>query len=301
MAWLGQGHIVRCCLLYTASLNASLNIRKIMLFAPHAIVFAASVAATVTGYGFVLLSSPLLLFLFSPRDVVPLTLVLSWLVILSLVVRPAVWQAMDRGQVLRLVASGVCGIPFGAAILATLDPHVLRISLGVVITLLALVTLFSSPAGRAPLIPLPVWLPRSPDAGRAGNLPTESGTISWLSSLGTGFLSGILSGCSGLGGSLVVLYLARRGMGKHQLRATSAAVIWAYSTVTLMVFSLTGNLPANLGWSTLLLIPALAAGRAAGNVVFSALPDRRFRQVSLSLAAAAGAMTALAGAIATGS
>ncbi|HEV2124289.1 MAG TPA: sulfite exporter TauE/SafE family protein [Chloroflexota bacterium] len=271
-----------------------------MLFAPHAIVFAASIAATVTGYGFVLLSSPLLLFLFSPREVVPLTLLLSWLVILSLVIRPTVWQAMDRGQVLRLVAGGVCGIPFGTAILATLDPHVLRISLGVVITLLALVTLFSAPAGRAPLVPLPVWRARSPSIGRAGNPLVVSGTSAWLRSLGAGFLGGILSGSSGLGGSLVVLYLARRGMDKHQLRATSAAVIWAYSTVTLTVYSLTGNLPANLGWSTLFLIPSLAAGRAAGNIVFSALPDRRFRQVSLSLAAAAGAMTALAGILANG-
>jgi uncharacterized membrane protein YfcA len=306
-----------------------------MALAPHAIVFAAALTATVTGYGFVLLSSPLLLLLFAPAEAVPLSIMLGWLVIATLLVRPTVWRAIDRRQALSLTAAGIFGVPLGTALLAALDAATLRVGLGLIITTLALLSLAGTLSLRRPVLPprrtspvrlalvaspagLPigglrgatsgviegsVTAPFSPPALEATTGATsESGQRtrqkSWWWTLGTGFCSGILSGCSGLSGPSVVLYLSHHDLDKHQLRATSAATIWLLASMTLMVLLATGRFPADLGQTSLHLVPSLAAGMVAGGLVFRAIPDRRFRQVTLGFAAAAGAFTALAGAAA---
>jgi len=133
---------------------------------------------------------------------------------------------------------------------------------------------------------------------RDGGRSAMDGAASTVRTLASGFFAGILSGCAGLGGSLIVLYLSRRGMDKHRLRATSAATIWCTSSVTLVVFAVSGQVPATIGVTLLTLVPALLAGMLAGSRVFHALPERSFRLLSLSFAAAAGLITAGIGATA---
>ena len=112
-----------------------------LALAPHVIVFFSALAASVTGYGFVLLASPLLLFLLSPTESVPLSIALGWLVISVLLARRGVWQAVQRPAALQLAGSGILGIPVGTALLISLDPRVLRVLLGLTITLLAALAL----------------------------------------------------------------------------------------------------------------------------------------------------------------
>ncbi len=288
------------------------------LLAPHLIIFASAVAATVTGYGFVLLASPLLLMLLPPSEAVPLSIALGWVVISVLVTRPAVWAAVERGYVARLAAAGLLGIPLGATLLLTLPPLVLRVALGLVIATLALFSLRASlkTPNQSPVRPEPVEgdgstsSPRTAVVGAQAQAETGAGSGSgtaapaggaggtsfgWRRILFAGFCGGVASGTAGLGGSVLVLYLSRRDLDKHRLRATSAATVWCTSSATLVVYAGTGQLHGDLLRSLLVLAPALIGGMLAGSLVFRRLPERRFRQVTLTFAALAGAATALTG------
>ena len=103
-----------------------------------------------------------------------------------------------------------------------------------------------------------------------------------------------MSGAAGLSGPFVTLYLSRFSLDKHRLRATTASTILLMSSVTLTLYALAGRIPPDLGITALSLLPALGAGMLAGSRLFRALPERRFRQFTLSFAALAGLGTALA-------
>ena len=110
----------------------------------------------------------------------------------------------------------------------------------------------------------------------------------------TGLLAGIMSGAAGLSGPFTILHLSRLPLDKHHLRATTATTILLLSSVTLSIYTASGRLHPQLGLTALSLLPALGLGMLAGSRLFHVLPERRFRQVTLSFAALAGLGTALA-------
>jgi uncharacterized protein len=244
---------------------------------PHLIVFAAATLATVTGYGFVVLSAPLLVFVMPPAEVVPLALGLGLVLVTALLARPSVGRSVDVGQALRLSAAGVLGIPIGAALLDVLAQDTLRVVLGAAVALSALGHLIARRRGRDLAPPGARSM-----TGRAGIYAA-------------GFVAGILSGCVGLNGPPVALFLAWRGADKERLRATSAAAVWLLSAITLAFLTVSSRMPADLAPGAFVLAPALAVGWMAGSLIFQTIPPPWFSQLSLVFAATVGVITALVG------
>ena len=248
---------------------------------PHLIVFAAAAAATVTGYGFVVLSAPLLVLVMPPPEVVPLTLGLGLVLITALLARPDVWNAIDAGQALRLSAAGVLGIPIGAALLDLLPEDMLRVVLGASVAVSALGHLIARRSGPPP---------RPAGDGSGGEFVGHRASV-----YAAGLVAGIFSGCVGLNGPPVALFLALRGMEKDRLRATSAAAVWLLSAATLAFLAVSSRIPAGLAPGAFTLAPSLAAGWMAGSLVFQTIPIPWFPQISLVFAASIGVITALVG------
>ncbi|MGI8913853.1 MAG: sulfite exporter TauE/SafE family protein [Chloroflexota bacterium] len=228
------------------------------------IVAVAALAAMATGYGFVVLSAPLLALMLPPHKVVPLTVALGWVLVTVLLARPSVWNAVDRPLTARITVTGALGIPVGVLLLHVMDPATLRIVLGVVCAALAL-------AGLARLT-LPVQRP--------------------LTVYVTGFVCGMLSGSVGLAGPPVVLYLTSSRASKATFRGTAAAVNWLLASITLIQLALFRQLPPDLGGHVLSFLPALAIGGVLGVAVFPIFSSQRFRQMALGLAAVSGVVAA---------
>lgn len=241
-------------------------------FIPHVIVFLAATATTVTGYGFVVLSAPLLALVMPPPQVVPLTLGLGLLLVTALLMNPAVWRAIDVKLAFQLSGAGLIGIPFGAALLDVLSQDTLRVVLGGAVALSALG---------------PTMARRD---GRFGRVSHGRATV-----YVTGLIAGLLSGCVGLNGPPVALLLAWRGAEKERLRATPAAVVWLLSTTTLLFLAASGRVPDGLAFDAIAFVPALVIGWLAGSLVFQTVPVPWFPQLSLVFAAVAGLTTAAVG------
>ena len=80
------------------------------------IICAAAAAAAATGFGFNLLSVPLLMFLYPPRVVVTLTLLLGVFASGMLLLRREIRRGIDWGVVRPLFLSSLVGMPAGLAL-----------------------------------------------------------------------------------------------------------------------------------------------------------------------------------------
>jgi uncharacterized membrane protein YfcA len=181
-------------------------------------------------------------------------------------------------------------VPLGAALLDVLSQQTLQVVLGLGVAASALVPIVVGRAGSGAVdTEAAEW--ETVGFGRHGSARQRHAAGVYVA----GLTAGVLSGCVGLNGPPVALYLAWRRVRKDEARASSAAAVWLLSTITLVFFAVSSRLPIGTIGQGVTLAPAMVAGGMAGSALFRAIPLLRFRQVSISFAAAAGVVTMLAG------
>ncbi|HEU4493027.1 MAG TPA: sulfite exporter TauE/SafE family protein [Rubrobacteraceae bacterium] len=227
-------------------------------------LFAALLAGVVTGttgFGLALISTPILLFVYEPRTVIFLTAVFS--VVINAAVVWDSWREAYRRLALTLLVPACFGIVAGAEILRVVDPIYIRLSVGAVVVLSAL------------LLVRDVQLPGADT--RWG--PVVAGTA-----------SGALSTSTGLAGPPIVLLLASRGLPKHQFRGTSAFYFLLMSVVTLIILSARGLVAAKDLPLAAVLVPAAMVGKTIGTAFLKRISESAFRRLSLGLVILTGTL-----------
>jgi uncharacterized membrane protein YfcA len=189
----------------------------------------------LTGFGFALISVPLLLFVYNPTTVVVLTAVLA--VFINLAVVWDSWEDIDKRLVLALLFPAFFGTMAGVEVLKAVGPEYIRLGMGVLVVLFAL---------------LLVREIRIPGAG------TRWGPIV------AGSASGALSTSTGLGGPPVVLLLASRGLPKYAFRASSALYFLFISAVGFAVLVFRGLVDSGDVALVLVLVPVALLGKLVG-------------------------------------
>lgn len=225
---------------------------------------AALLAGTVTGltgFGLALISTPLLLFVYEPRTVVVLTVFFS--IFINIAVVWDSWREARRPLALALLVPSVVGVVLGAEVLRILDPLYIRLAVGAVVVLSALVLMRDV---------------RLPGAG------TRWGTVV------AGSASGALSTSTGLAGPPIVLLLASRGLPKAEFRSTSALYFLAMSLVGLLVLAGRGLIEGGEIRLALVLVPAAIVGKMIGTAFLKKVSERAFRTLSLGLVILTGAL-----------
>jgi uncharacterized membrane protein YfcA len=226
------------------------------------ITFSMSVLHSVVGFAFGLLSTPVFLLLFPPKQVVVLT-VLLMLVLNGLIIargRHAVAVAELRG----LMLPAVLGLPVGVYILLVASAPVLRLIVGVVVLVFALPMLLGW--GRR----LTAWA-RQPVVA--------------------GFTGGVLTTSINFNGPPVALYLVSRRLGAEAFRATAAAWLLFAHTLAVVVFTVTRFLTADLLAIALLLSPACLAGSWVGFQLVGRIRTEVFQRLVLGLLVVMGIVT----------
>lgn len=228
-----------------------------------AALLAGSISG-LSGFGYALVSVPLLLIVFDPTTVI---VVLAFIGIFTnaLVVYDSLWAVAGRALASLLPWSAL-GLVAGAELLRLVDAIYLEFAAG------CLVIAFSMMLLRGWMLP--------GLEGRWG--PVIAGAS-----------AGVMSTSTGLGGPPIVMLFAARKLARHVFRATNAAYFLVLASLTLSLLLLRGMVEwQHLGISALL-IPAAFFGKALGTWAAGRLSGSNLRAITLWITLAAGCVGVL--------
>jgi len=208
---------------------------EILIFAPL-IVYGAYVVFGVTGFGSTLIAIPLLAHLFPLKFAVPFFVILDCVGAFNMGLR--LRADVMRRELLLLIPFMAAGIIAGVWLLVRLQPELLLGSLGVFVLIFGASYVMRSGKG----FPLPAW-----------------------TAAPIGAFGGATSAVFGIGGPIYVFYLAGRGGGPTDIRATMP-VIFMFTTLARIVLFIVAGLysPAALVAAAALL-PVMALGVWTGH------------------------------------
>jgi uncharacterized protein len=237
------------------------------LLAGALVVVAASFLGGVTGFGYSLVATPLLLLLgFDLPFVVTANLALACVTRISVAYRFR--SDAKPGRAAGLIAGSVPGLWLGAVVLTTVDVSTIKLCAGLVV-MAAAVLLW-----RAVTAPPPRQLPGAPVAA--------------------GFAGGFLGAATSLNGVAPVLLLARDKAEPRSVLADLALYFVASNAIGLALLLVAGGLETDALWPAFFLwLPGSLAGNWAGTVIGPRLPEAGFRHLTLAIVFVAGAVTAL--------
>ncbi len=222
-----------------------------------AAVFVAAVVQVLSGFGFALLSVPLMTLAVDAKEAVVISTLMGAGV--------SSWQAWhgrrhtDRPVAKRMVIGAYLGMPLGLLVYLTVDDHVLRLLLGIAV-LIAVVLL----AIRLDL--------RHVGPG----LDT-----------GAGFLSGVLNTSLSTNGPPLVFALQTRHLPPDVFRATINTVFACSNLLGVTLFVVSGKVNHDGLTAAAIALPALLIGQLAGLPLRKHVHGERFRVLVLALLAAA--------------
>ena len=232
--------------------------------------FSAGVLSGFTGFGLAAVVVPLLLVVYEPKTVVALVAVLSLSVAAAVVLDS--WREADRRPALVLLVAALPGLLAGAELLRVVDPAYLKLAVGALVVVAAL------------LFVRDVRLPGA--------------RTRWGSAV-AGFASGTLATSTGLSGPPAAVLLEERGLPKRAFRATISLYFLGLDLALLCVLFVRGLLIPGLAAlapgllvlpALLLLVGATLAGKAAGTVLLDRVSPGAFRAVVLGAVVLTGAL-----------
>lgn len=229
-------------------------------------VGVASLVQVLSGFGFALLSVPLMALAVPTREAVVVSTLLGAGV--------STWQAWHlrehtvRPLARRLVVSAYVGMPLGLLVFLTVDDSILRVLLGVAVLLAVALLVVRIDLSSAP---------RSLDYA-------------------AGFLSGVLNTSLSTNGPPLAFTLQARRLAPDAFRATINTVFAFSNLLGVSLFVAAGKVDSDGLLAALVAVPALFAGQALGLPLRRHVSPERFRLlviVLLVLAACSAIASAL--------
>jgi uncharacterized membrane protein YfcA len=230
-------------------------------------VLLAAFLGGVTGFGYSLVATPLLLLLGFPLPfVVTANLALALVTRISVVYRfrEDLWPRRAAA----LILGSVPGLWLGVEVLTTVPESAIKLGAGLVV--MAAAVLLWRAASRPPPRPRP---------GAA---------------VVAGLAGGFLGSAASLNGVAPVLLLAREQAAPRSFLADLALYFVASNAIGLLILLAEGALDRDALWPAFVLwLPASLAGNWLGTSVGPRLPEAAFRRLTLAIVFVAGGVTAL--------
>lgn len=224
-------------------------------------VGVAALVQVIAGFGFALLSMPIMTLAIPVEKAVVVSTLLSFVT--------TSWQSWflrkdaDRPLVKRLTISAYVGMPLGLVILEVVSDTTLKITLGLSVLLATLM------------------LARRLDLRHAGTGLDVT----------AGFLSGVLNTSLSTNGPPLVFDLQARHLDATRFRATISVVFALCNIGALSLFIGRGKVTEEGMHAALIALPAWMVGQAVGWPIRKHMHGERFRVLVLSLLALAGTTT----------
>lgn len=219
-------------------------------------VLSAAFIAGLTGFGFNLLSVPILLLLYDVHRVVVMSLVLGLAVSGALLAAPATLRQVDVRLTSMLFGFSLLGLPLGGLLFVLVDPTTLTMTIGAITAVYAGLSLL--------LARVEVRLHQGVAAP-------------------AGVISGMLSTSTGLSGPPIVMFVHSQRLSPERFRATLAAYVFLVTLASIPVLWWGGFVSGSLVLETIPLLLPTAGGLAAGTWLFARLSRRGFDRLTLGV------------------
>lgn len=222
---------------------------------------------SITGFGFIIVAAPFLIQLLPPKEAASVALILG--IILASVIALRERRTLAIKVTLQMFGAALLGIPIGTAMLVGVNPAVIKIVVGSIV------------------VGVTIALARGLRLSLSRELPL---------SLIAGFLSGILSGVSGMSGAFAVIFFMGQGWKPDRVRPTIAAFNTIVSIVTLAWLLSTGTIGHRECTFALMFLPAAVLGIAGSGFLYKKIQARHFRPLTFLLLIVAGILAIISGA-----
>ena len=226
------------------------------------IVAAASTVIGTGGFGFSLVSAPVLLLYLEPQQVV--VVANSLIALLMIMVLLRTWKNLEFKASLGLVLGGMAATPIGVLALNAASPGFLRITIAIVIIFLGLFSLKD------------VQLPfsRSKAAGPI-----------------FGFLTSLAVTTIALGGPLGAIYAISQRWKPERIRAALALFFLSSDLVAFPLYAATGLVEKETLSNIGLLIIGLVVGFCLARILINWINEKVFRYIVVAVIIVAGSVT----------
>ena len=220
----------------------------------------------VTGFGYSLLATPLLLLLgFGLEFVVTINLALAFVTRISVVYRFR--HAISRRRVAAMIGGSVPGLWVGAQVLTSVPEDAIKLAAGLIVMVMA------------------VYLARDTSEEPPPAIPGAA--------VAAGFTGGFLGSATSLNGIGPILLMARDKASARSFLADLALYFVASNAIGLVVlYSEDAISEEALESAFLLWLPASLLGNWVGTALGPRLPAQAFRRLTLVVIFVAGAVTA---------
>jgi hypothetical protein len=225
-------------------------------------LFLAGAVQGAANFGFALISLPLLGLIMPLKTAVPLlTLVGLFLGTAQLL---QIRKKPDGKMVAALLISGMAGVPLGTWFLVVADDILLKVAVGIVLVIAA------------------VLLARGYRVRRGGLM---------AHCLVGGFLSGFLKGAAAIGGPPIVILLSNYDLDKEAYRSNILIYFFLIGLFAIPTYLRAGLFKAEMFNQSILGFGAAVIGLMAGNFIFKRIDEMKFKRLTYGVVMLSGLMT----------
>jgi len=218
------------------------------------VILFSSFIQSITGFGFAVVGTPLLLFFMEPRQVV--SLMVSGALIQNLIMTYKTRGRSDPKVIWSLFTASLLGIIPGVYILKVIDPLYLKLYIGIVILL---VSIFMA-------------------SNCAVTIKREK-----LATVLVGIVSGFMGGSSGLMGPPVALFLMNQQQDKVAFRANLVRFFCLGNIATLTVMYYMDTMDTGIFKLLRYVIPGILVGILLGEKAFDKVSPKLFKLLTLTI------------------
>ena len=213
-------------------------------------VFFSAIIRQISGFGFALVSMPLITLILGIRVATPLVAISATSV--GLLMIASNWQQADRRILLQLIGSAALGVPIGVLLFGYLPEEWVKRGLGV---LLIVYSIFALIQPELPLV--------------------KNGLVTFFS----GLVSGVLTGAYNTGGPPIVVYGTLRHWPPQQFRATLQLFFLIVTGMAMIGQGMAGLWTVEIWKLYLFSLPGLLLGQFLGDHLHNMIPRHFFNRV----------------------
>lgn len=227
------------------------------------VIFAATMQS-ITGFGFNIIGAPLLMLFIAPKQVVSLTIFGALL--LNLMVIHKTRGQGDLRMVLPMFAASMVGVIPGVYVLKLVDPGQLKLVVGVIVILMALVL--------ASNVSITIRRER-------------------LAALFAGGIGGFMGGATSMSGPVVAMFLMNQKQDKVLFRANLVRFFCLGNIMTLSTLYAMGVMDVAVFSLAAYIVPGVLVGTWVGEKVFQRVSALAFRRLNIAVLIACGLLSVI--------